>query len=93
MRADALATLGARASAGMVLTYICINKLTIIGLDNGLSPNQLQVIIWTNTGILLIGPLGINCSEILIEIHTFSYIRMHLKMYAKWQPFVSASMC
>ena len=37
--------------------YICVSKLTIIGSDNGLSPGQHQAIIWTNTGILLIGPL------------------------------------
>ena len=47
---------------------ICVSKLTIIGPDNGLSPGQRQSIIWTNAGILLIGPLGINFSEILIEI-------------------------
>ena len=29
-------------------------------------------IIWTNAGILLIGPLETNYNEILIEIHTFS---------------------
>ena len=45
-----------------------LNKLTIIGSDNGFSPGRRQAIIWTNAGILLIGPLGINFSEILIEI-------------------------
>ena len=48
--------------------HICVNKLTIIGSDNGLSPGRRQAIIWTNAGILLIGPLGTNFSEILIEI-------------------------
>ena len=38
-----------------------------------------QAIILTNAGILLIGPLGTNFSEILIEIHTFSFKKMHLK--------------
>ena len=33
-----------------------------IGSDNGLSPDQCQAIIWTNAGILLIGPLGTNFS-------------------------------
>ena len=51
--------------------HICISNLTIIGSDNGLSPGRRQAIIWTNDGILLIGPMGINFSEILIEIHTF----------------------
>ena len=36
------------------MTHICVNKLTIIGCDNGLSPGRRQTIIWTNTEILLI---------------------------------------
>ena len=47
--------------------HICIDDLTIIGSDNGLLPGQYQTIIWTKAGILLIGPLGINFSEISIE--------------------------
>ena len=62
------------------VTHICSSKLTIIGSDNGLSPGRHQAIIWTNAGILLIGPLGTNFDEILIEIHTFSFKKMHLKM-------------
>ena len=38
------------------VTHICVSKLTIIGSDNGLSPDRRQAIIWTNAGILLIGP-------------------------------------
>ena len=53
-------------------THICVSKLTIIGSDNGLSPDRRQAIICANAGILLIGPLGTNFSEILIEILTFS---------------------
>ena len=69
------------------VTHICVSKLTIIGSDNGLSPGRRQTIIWTNAGILLIGPLGINFSEILIEILTFSFKKMHLKMSSgKWRP-------
>ena len=34
--------------------HICVNKLIIIGSDNGLSPGRRQAIIWTNAGILLI---------------------------------------
>ena len=69
-------------------THICVGKLTTIGSDDGLSPGRRQAIIWTNAGILLIGPLGTNFSEILIEIHTFSSKKMHLKMSSgKWQPF------
>ena len=68
--------------------YICGSNLTIIGSDNGLLPDRHQVIIWTNVGILLIGPLGTKCSEILIKIHAFSFKKMYLKMSSgKWRPF------
>ena len=70
------------------VTHICVNKLTIIGSDNGLSPGRRQAIIWTNAGILLIEPLGTNFSEILIGIQMFSFKKMRLKMSsAKWGPF------
>ena len=36
-------------------------------------------ILWTNAGILLIGPLAIDFSEILIEIYTFSLTKIHWK--------------
>ena len=39
------------------ITHIYVNKSTIIGLDNGLSPGRRQAIIWTNAGILFIWPL------------------------------------
>ena len=55
------------------VTHIFVSKLTIIGSDNGLSPDRRQAIIWTNAGLLLIEPLGSNFSEILIEILTFSF--------------------
>ena len=55
------------------VTHICVGNLTIIGSDDGLSPGRRQAIIWTNAGILLIGPLGTNFNEILIEIYTFSF--------------------
>ena len=70
------------------VTHICVSKLTIIGSDNGLSPDRRQAIIWTNAGLLLIGPLGTNFSEILIEILTFSFKKMRLKVSsAKRRPF------
>ena len=50
---------------------ICTGKLRT-GSDNGLSPVQRQAIIWTNSELLSIGPLGRNFSEICIEIQTFS---------------------
>ena len=69
------------------VTHICVSKLTIIGSNKGLSPGRPQAIIWTNAGIMLIGPLGTNFSEILIEIYTFLFKKMHLKMSSgKWPP-------
>ena len=69
------------------VTHICVSKLTIIGSDNGLSPGRRQAIIWTNAGILLIGALGTNVSEILFNICTFSFNKMLLKMSSgKRQP-------
>ena len=65
--------------------HICLSKINIIGSDNGLSPGWCQAIIWTNTGILLSGSLGTNFSEILIEIHTFSFKKMQLKMLSAEQ--------
>ena len=46
-------------------------KLAIICSDNSLSPEWRQAIIWTNAGILSIGPLGTNAGDNLIRIHTF----------------------
>ena len=70
------------------VTHICVSKRTIIGSDNSLSPGRRQTIIWTNAGILLIRNLGTNFSEILIEIITFSFKKMRLKVSsAKRRPF------
>ena len=77
------------------VTHICVSKLTIIGSDNGLSPGRRQAVIWTNAGILSIGPLGINFSEMLIEIVAFSFRKLRFKMSSvKWRPFcLGSSMC
>ena len=70
------------------VTHICVSELTTIGSDNGLPPGRRQAIIWTNVGILLFGTLGTNFSELLIEIHTLSFKKIHLKMSSeKWQAF------
>ena len=67
------------------MTHICISKLTTISSNNGLLPGRHQAIIWTNVGILL---MGTNFSEILMEIYTFSFKKMHLKMSSgKCRPF------
>ena len=62
------------------VTHIWVGNLTIIGPDNSLSPCRRQAIIWTSAGLLLIGPLGTNFSEILIEILTFSFKKTHLEV-------------
>ena len=70
------------------MTHICVGTLTIISSDNGLSPSRRQAIIWTNAGLLLMGPLGTNFNEILIKILTFSFKKMLLKVStANWRPF------
>ena len=64
------------------VTFTCVSEITIIGSDS-----RRQAIIWTNDGILLIGSLGTNFSEILIKIYTFSFKKMHWKMSSgKWRP-------
>ena len=69
-------------------THICDSKLAIIGSDNGLAPGRRHAIIWTDAGILLIGPLETNFSVILSKIHIFSFKKMHLKTSSvKWRPF------
>ena len=69
------------------VTQIYVSNLTIIASDNGLSPGRRQAIIWTSAGILLLGPSGTNFSEILVEIITFSFKKMRLKVSsAKWWP-------
>ena len=71
-----------------LVTHICVGKPITIGSDSGLSPERRQAIIWINAGILLIGPLGTNFSEILTGIQTFSFKKIHLKMSSgKWRPF------
>ena len=70
------------------VTHICVGNLTTIGSDNGFSPGRPQAIIWINAGILLIGPLWTNISEILTKYSIFLFKKMRLKVSsAKWRPF------
>ena len=74
--------------------HMCIGKLTIIGSDYGLLPGQRQAITWINTGMLWIGPLETNSSEILNGTHAFSFKKMHLKSCLRnGVHFASALMC
>ena len=58
---------------------ICVGKLTIVGPD-GLSPGPRQALIWTNAGILLKKTPGTNFIEFLIDILTFPFRKMRLKV-------------
>ena len=49
--------------------HTCINKQHIIGSDKGLLPVWCQAIIWTKAGLILVGSLGTNFSEINIYFH------------------------
>ena len=64
------------------MTHICVGKLSIIGSDNGLSPNQCQAIIWTNFGILLIGTLGNLNHNLYIFIQENAFDNVVWKMAA-----------
>ena len=69
------------------VTHICVSKLSIIGSDNGLSPDRRQAIIWTNAGLLSIGPLWTYFNENLLKKQQFSLKKMHVEMSsAKWHP-------
>ena len=61
-------------------THICVGNLAIIGSDNYLSPGRRHAIIWTDAGILLIGPSETDFNDILIKNHTFSFKKIYLKM-------------
>ena len=55
---------------------------------------DILAIIWVNAGILLIGPLGTNFSEIVIQIKHFHWGKCVWKCrLRKGSHFVSASMC
>ena len=75
------------------VTHICVNELTIIGSDDGLSPDRRQAIIWINDGTLLIWPLGTFFNEILIEIKTFSFEKTQLKLSSVVHLSEMASIC
>ena len=65
-----------------------------IGSDHCLLFVQHQAILWTNVGLLLIGPSGRNFSEISIEIQQFSVRKWFWKYFLlNGSHFISASMC
>ena len=73
------------------VTHICVSKITIIGSDNGLSPGRRQAIIWTNVGILLIGPLANKLrwnfnrnSNIFIQENAFESVVCEMTATLSW---------
>ena len=69
------------------MTYMCASLPTLIVSDN-------SAIIWTNGGIMYIGPLGTNLSEILIGIYSFHSVKFIWKSRLEnGSQFISASMC
>ena len=75
------------------MTHISISKLTIIGSDNGLLPGWHQAIIWTNARILLIGHLGTNLREIVIEVCIFSFKNAFENVVRKMGAISSRPLC
>ena len=65
------------------MTHICVGKLIIIGSDNGLSPDRRQAIIWTNAGILLIGPLETN--QWNLDRNSYAFIQENAFEDAVWK--------
>ena len=73
--------------------YASVN-LTIIASDNGLSPVRCQAINCSNAGLLLIGLMGTNFSEIFINMKQISHKKLSLKISSEIAGnFVSVSMC
>ena len=67
------------------VTHICIWNLTIIGLDNDLSPCRRRVIIWTSAGIFVNWTVRYKFQW---SRDTFLLKKMHLEIPSgKWQPF------
>ena len=54
----------------------------ITGSDNALSPLRRQAIIWTNTGLWLIGTVEKTFTGHWIEMQQFVYNKMHLEVVA-----------
>ena len=65
-----------------------IRQQPIIDSNYDLSPGRRPTIILTNAEKFIKSPLGANFSEFSIQLHIFSFKKIHLKMSsAKWQPF------
>ena len=63
--------------------YSLVNQVSIDS-DDGLSPIRHQAIIWTSAGLLSIGPLGTNFSEIWTKIQNFQSQEC-ISIYRLWK--------
>ena len=61
------------------MMHLCISKSGHHWSDNGLLPTQHQAIIWTNVGLLKIGPLETIFSE--IWMYSFVYTSGHCRRW------------
>ena len=75
--------------------YMSVNYI-IIGLDNGPLPDPRQVIVWTNAGILLIGPLGTSFIQnlnrnlcIFIQENAFENVIWQMTAILSWPQYVN----
>ena len=76
------------------VTHICVGKLIMIGSDNGLSLDRHRAIIWTNFGLLSIGPLRTYFNETIIVIVKFRWIKCTWKCRLRnGDHLISASVC
>ena len=57
-----------------------VRDIINIGSGNGFLPVWHQAIIWINADLLSVWTSGINSSDILMEIRTFFFKKIHLKM-------------
>ena len=64
------------------VTHICDSKLTSTGSVSGLSTGWFEAIIWTDAGLLWIGPLWTNFSDILIIFFLFLFVLKHTRREA-----------
>ena len=67
----------------LLVLHICISESGQHWFNNGLLPIWRQVIIQTSAGILSIGLLETNFSEILIKIQNFSFKKTHFKSLSR----------
>ena len=71
--------------------FICASKLGNDWFRSWFVAYLAASIIWTNAGLLLIGPLGMNFSDIWIKMHEFLYKDINLECLENGIHVVSAS--